>query len=131
MSRPLTFIPKMQEQKKEQLRAVAWIASQQEGGGYECPDVAFRIGQDLRKHGYQLARPLIVNCMRWLEDQGYAVRSVQKKKHKLFVMDADVDVPPPHFMLARLARQAGSEQRQAERERRKGTVHHLRTPDGA
>lgn len=105
-TKPLTFIPKMQEQKKETILAVAWIAARE--GGYETSNVAASIGRALSAEGYKVDQDRIVDAMRWLDSNGYAARSVLGRRHIMFVMDPDVTFPDPGFVRAKKARAEGA-----------------------
>jgi hypothetical protein len=119
--RRIEFLPKMQEQFKERILAVAWITAQQPGRVYEAPNVTRSMAAALAKAGYRVPistdqghphRPLVTS-MRWLEDHGYGLRSLSGKMHTGFMLDADVQVPTPPFVRVRQAREAATEQHAA------------------
>lgn len=97
--RPLTMPPRTTRSFREQTLAVAWVA--QRDGGYEADNVGPLIRQKLASEGFKVDQQVIARTMAWLEEKGYAARSVHGRKHRLFVMDPDVDVPEPSFVKAK------------------------------
>lgn len=100
--RSIRFMPKMQTQKKEAILAVAWVTQQE--GGFETPNVAASIAAALRHEGYHLSQKRVTDAMIWLDQRGYAARSVLGRRHRMFVMDGDVEVPEPGFVVAKRLR---------------------------
>ncbi len=103
--RAIQFAPKMQAQKKKALLAVAWIT--QRDGGYEDRNVTALITRKLAAEGYKLPQDRVHDAMIWLDESGYALRSVLGRRHILFMILDDIVVPKPGFVRAHEARQAG------------------------
>jgi len=103
-TRPLTFPPKTTTQRKHRDIAVAWITKQH--GGFQTANVTATIHKALRDAGFRTTQEHVMRSMIALEGDGYAIREVIGRRHVLFMMDADVDVPEPGFVAAQRMRTA-------------------------
>jgi len=115
-TRTIEFVPKMQDQFKERVLAVAWVTAQQPGRCYQNRNVVRAMTAELAREGFRVpttspsdypGRP-IIGAMKWLEEHGYAIRSMVGKVHTAFLLDSDLDVPPPRFVLVRMARETAA-----------------------
>lgn len=103
--RPIQFGAKMQGQHKEKILAVAWMTATRDG--YEGANVSGAIAHDLAEAGYRMTSEEVNRETKWLEDNGYAVRSQYGRRVRIFLLEPDVIVPEPGFVRARKARDAG------------------------
>lgn len=120
--RTIQWLPKMQDQFKERILAVAWVVAQAPGRAYEAPDVVDKLERDLKKLGYSpitdqrdgARRPLRF-AIRWLADHGYMLTAMGGKSFTCLVLDADLVVEPPSFIRVRQARAEASQREAANR----------------
>lgn len=104
--RTLTFEPKTQHARRHRDTAVAWYVTQQEGRLIEAPNVTAAIHRGLRAAGFKVDQALIKRSMDNLVNGGYAQAEVIGKRTTLFLLDNDVDVPEPAFVVAKRQRNA-------------------------
>lgn len=97
--RMITFPPKAQEHQKHRTLAVAWVTAR--AGGFESSNVTATIQRELAAEGYRVPQELVKASMVYLCERGYAERVLNGRRHVMFVLDSDVDVPEPPFVTAR------------------------------
>lgn len=128
--RTLEFTGRTTRSFREQAIAVAWITVKH-GGGFENDNVGRHIQRLLAAEGFAMTAQQVATTMARLDSLGYAARSVHTGKHRLFVMDPDVDVPEPEFIKAlrlRDAQRAASNGHAPVRPPVPAPVHHQVTP---
>lgn len=118
--RTLTFLPKMQEQRKDLVTAVAWVAAQRPGRYYPGPDAVSQVMADLKTSGYLLGsrgrhkadseRHRVRASLRWLEEQGYGLCGTENTGSRIasFLLAEDLVVPIPPHVAVRNARDVAS-----------------------
>lgn len=97
-SKKLEFPAGSQEKQVHRTIAVAWITQQR--SGFQSNNVVATIHKALRSVGYRTEQHLISRSMVWLAKNGYAAREVVGRRCVEFVMDPNVEVPEPQFVLA-------------------------------
>lgn len=100
MAKRLTFPPKTTQARKDAITATLWALQQQPTGGFESSNVTLDIAQYLAHAGYAIEQHLVRKYLEWLEERGFAIKSMEGRRHTLAMATDDAPIAEPAFVKA-------------------------------